>query len=248
MLKSQIGISRPHDNDVLLGRGGSIHIHPGNETFRQVVGGKKREYLTARYKSEKRLIVDSVLMIIQALDPPGRFLARDSTTGLWHEIGYDKARDKTSQALREKAPLMRKEIEIENNALRAELQQVKRTNEQYYTPHHGQQNSYHKCNGPVSDSKNGNVNPSENGNHLFSAYDGPHYSPLEDMENENISIRMESNGSIGGQSLIHVFDGDSIGGRSDLKLPPKYDAVSRGISEMSIELMNMQLSHTNTML
>mmetsp|Transcript_1691 Transcript_1691/g.1847 ORF Transcript_1691/g.1847 Transcript_1691/m.1847 type:complete len:262 (+) Transcript_1691:93-878(+) len=244
-LESRIGISKPHDNDVLLGRGGSINIHPGNETFRKVVEGKKRAYLNATKKSEKRVIADSVLTIIRALEPPGRFLVRDSSTGLWHDVGYAKARDKTSQALREKAPSIRKEIEIENNALRAELQQVRCTAEQYYAPPHGQQQIYNEHNGPVYDSNSGNANPLSE---YFSAHNGSRYKLFEGMENESFSVRMESNGSIGGQSLVHVFDGDSVGVRSDLKFPSKCEVKNREISEMSIELMHMQLSHTDTML
>jgi len=246
-LESRIGISKPHDNDVLLGRGGSINVHPGNETFRQVVEGKKRTYLTARYKSDKRIIADSVLAIIQALEPSGRFLARDSSTGLWHDVGYAKARDKTSQALRERAPSIRKEIEIENNDLRAKLQQVRYTAEQSYVPRHGQQKNYNENNGPVYDSNIGNANPPEYGTHGFSAHNVSCYRLFEGMENENLSLRMESNGSIGGRSLVHVFDGDSVGVRSDLKFPSKCEAKNREISEMSIELMHMQLSHTDTM-
>ena len=34
-------------------------------------------------------------------NPPGRFLAKDPATDLWREVGDEKARDKTSQALRE---------------------------------------------------------------------------------------------------------------------------------------------------
>ena len=43
--QSNQGIERPHDNDVLFGRGGNINIHPGNETFRKIVHQKKRVYL-----------------------------------------------------------------------------------------------------------------------------------------------------------------------------------------------------------
>ena len=33
--------------------------------------------------------------------PPGRFLAKASATGLWHDVGDGKAREKTSQALQD---------------------------------------------------------------------------------------------------------------------------------------------------
>lgn len=49
----------------------------------------------------------------RAQSPPGRFLKVDDKTGLWNDVGDKKAREKTSQALREKAPLIRKELEKE---------------------------------------------------------------------------------------------------------------------------------------
>lgn len=36
-------------------------------------------------------------------------MKEDKTTGLWHDVGDKKAREKTSQALRENAPELRKE-------------------------------------------------------------------------------------------------------------------------------------------
>lgn len=39
--------------------------------------------------------------------PPGRFLQKDGKTGLWNDIGDGRAREKTSQALREGAPVIR---------------------------------------------------------------------------------------------------------------------------------------------
>ena len=111
----------PSPNDVLCGRGGSINSHPGNERFRTLVEKRKRVYLTARFKREKRLIASSIVSEIRGLDPPGRFLQQDKKTGLWRDIGDEKARDKTSQALRENAPTIRAEIETEINEQRAEL-------------------------------------------------------------------------------------------------------------------------------
>lgn len=103
----------PHDNDVLCGRGGSINNHVGNENYRTFVNRKKRVYLTARFKREKRLIAASIVQEVRNLDPSGRFLAKDSRTGDWYDIGDLKARDKTSQALREGAPGIRREMDDE---------------------------------------------------------------------------------------------------------------------------------------
>lgn len=112
----------PTENDVLCGRGGSINSHLGNENFRVLVEKRKRVYLTARFKREKRLIASSICTEIRQMDPPGRFLAKKGgKDGHWYDIGDEKARDKTSQALRENAPTIRAEIETEINKQRKEM-------------------------------------------------------------------------------------------------------------------------------
>jgi len=115
-------VETPHEHDVLCGRGGSINSHAGNERFRELVEKRKRVYLTARFKREKRLIASSIVSEIRGLEPAGRFLTKDAKTGKWKDIGDEKARDKTSQALRENAPKVRAEIETEINKQRAEMQ------------------------------------------------------------------------------------------------------------------------------
>lgn len=119
------GILTPNETDVLCGRGGTINTHPGNATFRKLVETSKRIYLTARFKREKRLIAEGILNDIKGQNPPGRFLLKKDDT--WYEIPSEKARDKTSQALREGAPKLREEIQNELDAQRVE---------QKSAPHH----------------------------------------------------------------------------------------------------------------
>jgi hypothetical protein len=106
-------------NDVLCGRGGNINSHPGNERFRRIVESKKRLYLTSRFKREKRVIACNIVDEIKAQN--GRFLAKINVTGSkrgrkkapdpgWYEVDIEKAREKTSQALRENASEIRKEL------------------------------------------------------------------------------------------------------------------------------------------
>ena len=130
-------VKEPHENDVLCGRGGSINSHPGNERFRDLVERRKRVYLTARFKREKRLIANSIVSEIRALSPPGHFLTRDSKSGLWFDIGDEKARDKTSQALRENAPSIRAEIEVEIHHQRAEMKRVEEDEAAHVVQHYG---------------------------------------------------------------------------------------------------------------
>jgi hypothetical protein len=145
-------IKEPLENDVLCGRGGSINSHGGNERFRLLVEKRKRVYLTARFKREKRLIASSIVTEIRDLNPPGRFLTRDSKSGHWQDIGDEKARDKTSQALRENAPTIRAEIETEINEQRADMQRAEEEEvaratalqpHPYYNPGWGYHSSYY---------------------------------------------------------------------------------------------------------
>lgn len=57
-------------------------------------------------KREKPLIARRVVEAVRNQTPPGRFLSKGSD-GLWHDIGDTRAREKTSQALREGAPVIR---------------------------------------------------------------------------------------------------------------------------------------------
>ena len=68
-----------------------------------MVDSKKRVYVTARFKREKRLIATSIVEQIRSMDPPGRFLQKDMNSKTWVDIGVEKSREKTSQALRENA-------------------------------------------------------------------------------------------------------------------------------------------------
>mmetsp|Transcript_25090 Transcript_25090/g.36860 ORF Transcript_25090/g.36860 Transcript_25090/m.36860 type:complete len:292 (-) Transcript_25090:476-1351(-) len=99
----------PHAHDVLCGRGGGTNRHAGNLHFRSLVKETKKNYLTST-KSGKSLIAKSILDAIRKQTPPGRFLEKNSKTGAWIEITPRQALRKTSQALREKAPEVRKDI------------------------------------------------------------------------------------------------------------------------------------------
>lgn len=92
-------------NDVLCGRGGGTNVHPGNRRFRDLINANRRAYLKAR-KNDKPAISRSIVRTIREMN--GRFLKKDEKQGLWFEIGDDGAREKTSQALRQRAPEMRK--------------------------------------------------------------------------------------------------------------------------------------------
>lgn len=105
IMASEEGIKFYSRNDVLCGRGGGTNVHPGNRRFRDLINANRRAYLKAR-KNDKPAISRSIVRTIREMD--GRFLKKDEKKGLWFEIGDDGAREKTSQALRQRAPEMRK--------------------------------------------------------------------------------------------------------------------------------------------
>ena len=91
-------------DDVLCGRGGETNHHPGNVQYRGLVKKYQRLYLKAKRRDKPkiaRLIVDTVRR------RTGRFLKKDQVAGVWKDVGNNKAREKTSQALREGAPEIR---------------------------------------------------------------------------------------------------------------------------------------------
>jgi len=103
-------IVQPNKNDVLCGRGGRINAHDGNVQFREIIVKHKKEYLSkATKKLDKAHIAARIIQEIRTLHPPGRFLKEDSSTGMWWDIGDQKAIKKAGQALREDAPDLRNE-------------------------------------------------------------------------------------------------------------------------------------------
>jgi hypothetical protein len=108
------GISTFAENDVLSGRGGGTNVHPGNRNFRDLINMHRRDYLKAK-KNDKPAISRAIVRVVRCAG--GRFLKKVEKANLWFEIGDTQAREKTSQALRQRAPEMRRllfETEREN--------------------------------------------------------------------------------------------------------------------------------------
>eukprot|EP00586_Coscinodiscus_wailesii_P001756 CAMPEP_0172492192 /NCGR_PEP_ID=MMETSP1066-20121228/23244_1 /TAXON_ID=671091 /ORGANISM="Coscinodiscus wailesii, Strain CCMP2513" /LENGTH=374 /DNA_ID=CAMNT_0013261665 /DNA_START=68 /DNA_END=1192 /DNA_ORIENTATION=+ len=93
-------------NDVLCGRGGASNNHIGNIRYRALVKQHQLMYLHSKSKKQKSTISQSIVDIIKNSDPSGRFLNKNED-GKWYEVDEKKALLKTSQALREDAPLIR---------------------------------------------------------------------------------------------------------------------------------------------
>lgn len=98
-------------------------MHPGNRNFRDLINLHRRAYLKAR-KNDKPAISRAIVRAIR--ESSGKFLKKDEKSGLWFEIGDDAAREKTSQALRQRAPEMRKllfDAELEEAKIAVEQNQ-----------------------------------------------------------------------------------------------------------------------------
>ena len=72
-----------------------------------MVERRKADYVNSK-RLDKPLVALEIIKVWREQEPPGRFLKMDDNTGLWCDVGDKKAREKTSQALREKAPLLKK--------------------------------------------------------------------------------------------------------------------------------------------
>jgi hypothetical protein len=95
-------ITEPHNHDVLFGRGGGTNNHPGNKRYRQLVEERKSRYLAAPRNEKPLIALEIVQFLREQQSPPGRFLQLNEMTQKWDDVGYKRAREKTSQALREK--------------------------------------------------------------------------------------------------------------------------------------------------
>jgi len=107
-------------NDVLCGRGGETNHHPGNVQYRSLVKAYQKLYLLAK-RREKPKIAQCIVVSVRGVG--GRFLKRIKKSSLspttaegpaWVDVGHIKAREKTSQALREGAPDLRGNASTKN--------------------------------------------------------------------------------------------------------------------------------------
>jgi hypothetical protein len=111
-MKDAIITTEPKDADVLCGRGAAVTKHIGNQTYIKLVKFNKVLYATSSIL-EKGQISRSIVIAIQEIG--GRFLVEQKRINqgqrFWVDIGDKKAIEKTSQALRENQPKVRKQLQ-----------------------------------------------------------------------------------------------------------------------------------------
>ena len=99
------------DWDVLCGRGGESNNFVGNKKYRKVVNEKKDAYriIPLKQRKVKTAFVRSIVQHVNNCG--GRFVDLDEKSGRCYVVTMEKARKKTSQALRETKELKWLEIE-----------------------------------------------------------------------------------------------------------------------------------------
>ena len=101
-------------NDVLCGgRGSKYCAQSGNQRYHSLVKHFVPDYKIATQSAEKTGISKAIVSAILSATPPGRFLSQSQESGLWYNIGNQRAREKTRQLLLRKNAMNEKRRCIE---------------------------------------------------------------------------------------------------------------------------------------
>jgi len=92
---------KPGENDVVVGRGKRCYDHSGNIKFRRLVNMMMQEYIRAKTRNEKSIIITALVDHVRRISPHGGFVKHNSATGQFYEVGDLAAREKTSQTFRD---------------------------------------------------------------------------------------------------------------------------------------------------
>lgn len=85
-------------NDVVCGRGKGSYMREGNKKFRSLVRDHVEEYVRAKTKLDKSMVLSSIVDKVRE-QFNGRFIKKQK--GCWYEIGDELAREKVGHAIRE---------------------------------------------------------------------------------------------------------------------------------------------------
>jgi len=91
----------PSHNDVILGRGGKMYQHHGNERLRRLTYDLRHEYAMATKKYKTNMSRKLVETVHCSWNPPGRFIERSKTGEMWVVVSPSQARDKVAQCFRD---------------------------------------------------------------------------------------------------------------------------------------------------
>jgi len=90
-----------HENDIILGRGGALYKHAGNQFLRDLATKLAPTYIRSS-KADKSKLSRKMVDIVTSKEPSGRFLKLvDGTSDVFEDVHCSIAREKTSQCLRD---------------------------------------------------------------------------------------------------------------------------------------------------
>jgi hypothetical protein len=92
---------KPREFDVVCGRGKGSYNRPGNLHMRRIVRTYIDEYLAAKSKLDKSIVLNKVLEEVRSQGDGSAMLVKQNKDGSWMEIGDDQAREKIGHAIRE---------------------------------------------------------------------------------------------------------------------------------------------------
>jgi len=90
-----------NENDVLCGRAAEVINNSGNRRFRALTRHFRSIYANSSKGDDKNKISCAIVDAVRTANPPGRFLKKHATKDIWYDIGDRKAREKTSQTIRD---------------------------------------------------------------------------------------------------------------------------------------------------
>lgn len=89
----------PRNEDVICGRGKATQDHPGNKRYREIIKENLKEYMNAKTKMDKSLVVSKV--VDQIHEDGGNFVKKNAKTKKWGVVDEDFAREKTAHTIRD---------------------------------------------------------------------------------------------------------------------------------------------------
>ena len=99
------------------------YSHPGNRRFRDVIALHRPDYIRA-VKMDKPAVARKIVKAIRQGLPPGRFLKKSDTDGMYYDVGDRNAAEKTSQGLRERTNAEKRQRSALREALRIRKQDM----------------------------------------------------------------------------------------------------------------------------
>jgi len=94
-------------NDVVCGKGKTTSTLVGNQRYKVWINLHKEAFAKAPYEEDRRKIACSIVNAVATSVPQGRFVSLDIHTGLWYDVGYERAAGITLETLMAETGMMR---------------------------------------------------------------------------------------------------------------------------------------------